>query len=79
MGSVRHSVSSDAFSERPPAAVGPDSVVAKGANALSGANATVVGILLATFYQPIWTSAFVAIPAFLLAPGFQPNFFDRAA
>jgi chromate transporter len=35
--------------------------------ALAGANATVVGILLAAFYQPIWTSAIDSPKSFALA------------
>jgi chromate transporter len=35
--------------------------------ALAGANATVVGILLAAFYQPIWTSAIDSQKSFALA------------
>jgi len=35
--------------------------------ALAGANATVVGILLAAFYQPIWTSAIDSPKSFTLA------------
>ena len=35
--------------------------------ALSGANAAVVGILLAAFYHPVWTAAIDSLQAMILA------------
>lgn len=36
-------------------------------NAMMGVNASVVGILMAAFYQPVWTSAIFSLKDFLLA------------